>query len=85
MFRCQLCGKNSKPYEKAQMFVTETREKEYAQRDGVYSKEGEKFPDPGGIGREIVSEVKIHLNCLDDAIDKYGIVRMKIHDPLHVL
>ena len=62
------------------MFVTETAYVEYPKRDGIYLKEGERYPDPGGVGRRIVKEIKIHTKCVDDAIGKYGIVEMKCNE-----
>lgn len=69
MFKCQLCGKSSQKYEHPVMHVVEFRDKEYPERDGIYT---EGRPDPGGYGVEIVKEIKIHDKCVSDAVAKYG-------------
>ena len=60
MFKCQNCGRNSRPHEKPVRVVIETREKEYVNK--WYSrrkKEHEKIT----YGTEIVKEKVICERC----------------------
>lgn len=61
MFRCEVCNRSSKLYERPVMFTIETREKEYPERANFY---GEDKHDPGGYGYEIVKEIRLHVGCL---------------------
>jgi hypothetical protein len=67
MFKCQICHKSSKKYERPVMHVVETRDKEYPERLDVYA-ESEEFTsdDPGGYGYETVREIKVHVGCVPE-------------------
>lgn len=53
MFKCQECGKYSKPREKAEKKIVEIREKEYTN----------EFGDVIGKGTEIVKEITVCGSC----------------------
>ena len=54
MFKCELCGKDSKRHEASSRFVMETRKKSYPN---------------GGAGWEIAKEVMAHTECVQKVKD----------------
>lgn len=75
MFKCQICNKSSRRYERPVMFVVETRDKEYPERPGIYNADDGEYArrdDPGGWGTEIVKEIKIHVECMPDTAPTNG-------------
>lgn len=61
-FRCEKCGKAQKPRTKPIRVVTEMRDKVYPQRFD----DEDNIIDSGGVGREIVSEIQICLECKEE-------------------
>lgn len=65
MFKCQKCGANSAPKEKATKQVVQYREVRYASRQNANPRmSGESAKDPGGKGYEIVKEITIGPCCV---------------------
>lgn len=68
MVRCGICNQLTKPGEKPVTLVAETRIKVYPKREeAMRTGRGMTLrwiEDPGGIGKEIVSEVKVHEACI---------------------
>lgn len=64
MFDCGVCGKFSKPGEKAERRVVETRKIVYPFRAAVHPIKRQKpKDDPGGTGTAIVKEVLVCPAC----------------------
>ncbi len=67
MFKCQNCGKNSRPHEKPTKVVVETREKEYVNK--YYSKKGKEH-EKITYGTEIVKEKLLCDKCYRKVSEK---------------
>lgn len=65
-FRCGLCGKKYGSRQKPNMVVIETRQKVYPVRTAVGFDGHTVVIDNGGVGVEIVKEVKSCQFCLDN-------------------
>ena len=69
MYRCELCGVVVQPNTPCRKLVVETRRKVYTERrdSNRIRIQGKKKPmhigDPGGVGWEIVREVKVCRAC----------------------
>jgi|tagenome__1003787_1003787.scaffolds.fasta_scaffold16804700_1 hypothetical protein len=82
MFRCQHCGTVTPPHTSAELVATETRPRIYpwrekAQRDVWRNNRLWKaeHDDPGGLGREIVREIRVCPPCkrtLDGVVSRQG-------------
>lgn len=67
MYICQDCGKNSQLGEKSYPVVVETREHKFPFRSKVHRlvRDGkvEWHDDPGGVGQQIVKEIRVCRDC----------------------
>jgi hypothetical protein len=71
MFRCDQCGRVTKPFEPAHIVPVETRLYQFPRRPKAHVfKKGLKTEvrdDPGGQGTQIVREAKLCKQCFDDS------------------
>ena len=65
MYRCEVCQETSQPREKMELVVTQTRPATYPYRRNVFFDKDAKryYDDPGGAGRETVTEIRAHEMC----------------------
>lgn len=66
MYKCQICGKQTRPHQKINRIVTETRERNYIN----------EFKDKKGNKREKIStgyEIVKELNVCNECFKKEGI------------
>jgi hypothetical protein len=61
MYKCDNCGKSTRPGEKIRRVVTSVRSKTYPAR--TYKRKGHSITDPGGFGMETINEVKTCVGC----------------------
>ncbi len=77
MYRCDLCGVVVQPNTPARKLVTETRRKVYSERheSNRIRIQGKKKPlhvsDPGGVGWEVVREVKVCRACYESWLEEH--------------
>lgn len=68
MFRCGKCGELSDPGEKSEVLVLEYRDHVFPARGlaNRWRDHGRNFTsdDPGGRGKQIVREVRVHRRCM---------------------
>ena len=66
MYKCQKCGKVTKPHEKLNRLVTQTREKTYVNKFiDRYGNECEKIT----TGNEIVKEINVCGKCFEEVMN----------------
>ena len=71
MYRCDLCQVVAPPKARSYPLVVRTRVKHYPEREKVNRRislakgrlKGELADDPGGVGREIVKELRVCAEC----------------------